>query len=131
MTVVDALPFMVKCRLTRMPSQPFMSAIYSNPIILKPHSRDSKNRPNNSSESNVSLQFIMKCALTRMPNQPFILTLYSNLIVETRKDGQAARTQIQLAGKNNPTLIERYFIYVSQETAKKLKSESGGLDLVG
>jgi hypothetical protein len=40
-----------------------------------------------------------------------------------RKDGQAARTQIQLATKNSPSLVERYFIYVSQDVAKKLKSE--------
>jgi hypothetical protein len=43
--------------------------------------------------------------------------------VQVRKDGQAARTQIQLATKNSPSLVERYFIYVSQDVAKKLKSE--------
>lgn len=38
---------------------------------------------------------------------------------------QAARTQLQLAAKANPTLLDRYFIYVALETAKKLKSEGG------
>eukprot|EP00883_Tetradesmus_obliquus_P002715 jgi/Sobl393_1/12921/SZX78204.1 len=76
-------------------------------------------------------EFIMKCAMARLPNQPYLLTIYSNFIIEVRKDGQAARTQIQLAGKNSPSLVERYFIYVSQDVAKKLKSESEGLDLIG
>jgi hypothetical protein len=43
--------------------------------------------------------------------------------MQVRKDGQGARTQIQLATKNSPSLVERYFIYVSQDVAKKLKSE--------
>lgn len=63
--------------------------------------------------------------MARMPNNPYILTVYSNFIVETRRDGQAARTQLQLAQKANPNLLDRYFIYVAQETAKKLKSEGG------
>jgi hypothetical protein len=47
----------------------------------------------------------------------------ATLQLQVRKDGQAARTQIQLATKNSPSLVERYFIYVSQDVAKKLKSE--------
>jgi hypothetical protein len=43
--------------------------------------------------------------------------------LQVRKDGQGARTQIQLATKSSPSLVERYFIYVSQDVAKKLKSE--------
>ncbi|KAF8055488.1 tmcC [Scenedesmus sp. PABB004] len=75
--------------------------------------------------------FILRCAMARLPGSATLLTLQSNFIIETRKDGQAARTQLQLAAKAAPALVERYFIYVSQEVAKKLKSESEGLDLVG
>lgn len=56
---------------------------------------------------------------------------YANFLIETKKDGQGSRTQLQLATKNNPGLVERYFIYVSQELAKKLKNEGDGLDLMG
>lgn len=73
--------------------------------------------------------------MARLPNNPYMLTLFANFIIEVRKDGQAARTQLQLAVKANPTLLDRYFIYVAQETAKKLKSEGGegmrGRDLDG
>jgi hypothetical protein len=51
------------------------------------------------------------------------VTLAGRSSLQVRKDGQGARTQIQLASKNSPGLIERYFIYVSQDVAKKLKSE--------
>lgn len=44
---------------------------------------------------------------------------------------QAARTQLQLATKNNPSLVERYAIYVCSELAKRLKTDSDGLDLLG
>jgi len=30
---------------------------------------------------------------------------------QARRDGQAARTQLQLAAKAQPSLIERYFIF--------------------
>ena len=42
---------------------------------------------------------------------------------------RCARTQ--LAAKNSPNVIERYFIFVSQELAKKLKTDGDGLDLMG
>jgi len=57
------------------------------------------------------LQFILKCAMARIPNHPYLMTLYSNFIVEVRKDGSAARTQLQLAAKAGPNLLDRYFIY--------------------
>lgn len=56
--------------------------------------------------------------------------MYANFMIEVNKDGQASRTQLQLASKNNPGFIDRYFIYVSQELAKKLRTESDGLDLL-
>jgi hypothetical protein len=58
--------------------------------------------------------------------------LYANFLIEARKDGQGARTNLQLASKNSPNLIDRYFIYASQELSKTLKSEQqGGYDLSG
>lgn len=60
-----------------------------------------------------------------------LMTLYSNLTFELLKDGIRSRTQLQLAIKNKPTLVERYFIYMSQETIKRLKTDAEGLDLVG
>jgi hypothetical protein len=53
------------------------------------------------------LQFLLKVAMARLPNNPYLLTLYSNFIIETRRDGQAARTQLQLAIKANPSLLDR------------------------
>jgi hypothetical protein len=61
--------------------------------------------------------------MARLPNNPYVLTMFANFIIESRRDGQAARTQLQLAVKASPNLLDRYFIYVAQETAKKLKSE--------
>lgn len=60
-----------------------------------------------------------------------MLLLYANFLVEVRKDGQSARTQLQLAVKHNPTIIERYFIYVTGELVKGLKAEGAGMDLLG
>lgn len=74
---------------------------------------------------------MMKCAMARLPNQPTLMCLYSNFILESRKDAQAARTQLQLAAKNSPGMIERYLIYVSQKYAARLKSDSDALDLIG
>jgi hypothetical protein len=68
-------------------------------------------------------EFILKVAMARLPNNPYLLTLLAHTIIETRRDGQAARTQLQLAVKASPGLLDRFFIYVAQETTKKLKSE--------
>lgn len=53
------------------------------------------------------LQFLLKVAMARLPNNSYLLTLYSNFIIETRRDGQAARTQLQLAIKASPSLLDR------------------------
>ena len=42
------------------------------------------------------------------PNNPTLLILYANFLLEVRKDGPAARTQLQLASKHSPTLLQRY-----------------------
>lgn len=78
-----------------------------------------------------TVQFIIRCAMARLPNQPALLTLYSHFLVDARRDGQTARTQLQLAVKASPSLFDRYFIYACTEAGKKLKSESDGLDLLG
>lgn len=73
----------------------------------------------------------LQAGMARVTNCPTLLTTYANFLLEAKKDGQASRTQLQLATKNNPSLFERYFIYVSQELAKKLNTENDGLDLLG
>lgn len=63
----------------------------------------------------------LQCGMARMGNNPALLTMYSNFMIEARKDGQAARTQLQLAQKANPSLLDNYNIYVAQQLAKQLK----------
>ncbi|GBF92718.1 hypothetical protein Rsub_05087, partial [Raphidocelis subcapitata] len=76
-------------------------------------------------------EFILKCGHARFPNNPALLIASANLHIAVRNDGQAARTQLQLAVKSQPSLIERYFIYQTQDQTKRLKDEGGGLDLMG
>jgi len=59
--------------------------------------------------------------MARMPSNPALLILYANYLIEARKDGQAARTQLQLAQKANPSILDNYNIYVVQQLAKQLK----------
>lgn len=47
--------------------------------------------------------------------------MHANFLIEVRKDGQAARTQMQLAQKADPGLLDNYNIYVAQQLAKSLK----------
>lgn len=42
------------------------------------------------------------------PTDAFLLILYANFLLEVRKDAPAARTQLQLALKHMPTLVQRY-----------------------
>ena len=42
------------------------------------------------------------------PNNPYLHILYANFLLEVRKDGPAARTQLQLASKHSPNLVYRY-----------------------
>jgi hypothetical protein len=64
---------------------------------------------------------MVQCAIAHMGNNPFLLVMHANFLVEVRKDGQAARTQMQLAQKANPSLLDNYNIYVVQQLAKGLK----------
>jgi hypothetical protein len=63
----------------------------------------------------------LQCAMARMPGNPGLLVMHANFLIEVRKDGQAARTQMQLAQKSNPGLLDSYNIYVAQQLAKSLK----------
>jgi hypothetical protein len=47
-----------------------------------------------------------------------------------RKDGQGARTHLQLASKNGPSLFERYAIFAGGEAVRRLKDGAeGGMDM--
>ncbi|KAG2497251.1 hypothetical protein HYH03_004835 [Edaphochlamys debaryana] len=73
---------------------------------------------------------IIKAGMRVFPNTPFLLILYANFLLEVRKDGPASRTQLQLASKHSPSLIERYQIFCTSEASKRLKdSQDGGMDL--
>jgi hypothetical protein len=67
------------------------------------------------------LQLLLQCAMARLPDNPALLVMHANFLIEVRKDGQAARTQMQLAQKANPSLLDNYNIYVAQQLAKSLK----------
>jgi hypothetical protein len=60
-----------------------------------------------------------------MPNNPSLLVVLASFMLEARADGQGARTQLQLAQKTNPSLIETYSIYACQQLAKKLQPGEG------
>lgn len=49
--------------------------------------------------------------MARFPNNAALLVASANVHIVVRHDGQAARTQLQLAVKASPSLIERYFIF--------------------
>ncbi|KAG2443224.1 hypothetical protein HYH02_009297 [Chlamydomonas schloesseri] len=73
---------------------------------------------------------IIKAGMQLFPTDPFLLILYANFLLEVRKDGPAARTQLQLALKHMPTLVQRYQIFCTGEASKRLKdSQDGGMDL--
>jgi hypothetical protein len=64
---------------------------------------------------------LSQCAMARMGDNPLLLVVHANFLIEVRKDGQAARTQMQLAQKANPSMLDNYNIYVAQQLAKSLK----------
>jgi hypothetical protein len=77
-----------------------------------------------------SVSFLLQCGMVLLPNNAYILIMYANFLIEVRKDGQGARTHLQLASKNNPSLIESYAIYACSEQLKKLKDGAdGGMDM--
>ncbi|PNW74156.1 hypothetical protein CHLRE_13g587550v5 [Chlamydomonas reinhardtii] len=73
---------------------------------------------------------IIKAGMHTFPTDAFLLILYANFLLEVRKDAPAARTQLQLALKHMPTLVQRYQIFCTGEASKRLKdSQDGGMDL--
>ncbi|KAG2424794.1 hypothetical protein HXX76_014218 [Chlamydomonas incerta] len=76
---------------------------------------------------------IIKCGLAMFPGNVGLLILHANFLMEVKHDGPAARTALQLALKGGPSLIQRYQIFSSAETSKRLKEgaegHGGGLDL--
>ncbi|GIL74346.1 hypothetical protein Vretifemale_4273, partial [Volvox reticuliferus] len=73
---------------------------------------------------------VIRAGMLTFPNSPFLYVLYANFLLEVRKDGPAARTQLQLAAKHGPSLVERYQIYCTLEASKRLKDgRDGGMDL--
>ncbi|KAG2487340.1 hypothetical protein HYH03_014056 [Edaphochlamys debaryana] len=73
---------------------------------------------------------IIKAGIQTYPNKPFLLILYANFVLEVKKDGPASRTQLQLASKASPNMVERYQVFCTSEASKRLKdSQEGGMDL--
>ncbi|GLI60701.1 hypothetical protein VaNZ11_002794 [Volvox africanus] len=73
---------------------------------------------------------IIKAGLQSFPNATHLLILYANFVLEVRRDGPAARTQLQLAAKHSPNIIQRYQIFCTNEASKRLKgSQQDCMDL--
>ncbi|KAG2443203.1 hypothetical protein HYH02_009280 [Chlamydomonas schloesseri] len=73
---------------------------------------------------------IIKAGMRLFNNNAYLHILYANFLLEVRKDGPAARTQLQLASKYSPNLVYRYQIFCTGEASKRLKdSQDGGMDL--
>ncbi|GBF95600.1 hypothetical protein Rsub_08582 [Raphidocelis subcapitata] len=56
---------------------------------------------------------------------------FGEFVLTARRDGQAARTQLQQASRGALGLLESYYHYKTQDLSKRLKDDSGGLDLAG
>ncbi|KXZ45821.1 hypothetical protein GPECTOR_50g615 [Gonium pectorale] len=75
-------------------------------------------------------EIIIKAGMQAFRNNPYLLIVYANFLLEVRKDGPAARTQLQLAAKHSPSLVEKYQVFCTDEASKRLKdSQDGGMDL--
>lgn len=59
--------------------------------------------------------------MARLPSNPALLVMYASFLIEVRKDGQGARTQLQLAQKANPSWLDTFNIYVAQQLSKQLR----------
>ena len=53
-------------------------------------------------------ELVIKAGMAVFPNNTAILILYANFLKEVRKDGPSSRTQLLLAGKSQPSLVQRY-----------------------
>ncbi|GIM12312.1 hypothetical protein Vretimale_15676, partial [Volvox reticuliferus] len=73
---------------------------------------------------------VLKAGMLAFSNNPYLLILYANFLLEVRKDGPAARTQLQLASKHMPSVVQRYQVFCTHEASKRLKdSQECGMDL--
>lgn len=54
-----------------------------------------------------------QAGMARFPNDPSILLAYANYVIHAKKEPRAARQQLQLAVKGDPSIIERYNIFAA------------------
>jgi hypothetical protein len=66
------------------------------------------------------MSMLLQSGMARLPGDPALLVMYANFLI-VHKDGQAARTQMQMAQRAQPSLLGLYNIYVAQQLAKQLK----------
>lgn len=62
-----------------------------------------------------------QCGMARLPNNAALLVMFTNFLIESRQDAQGARTQLQLAAKASPSLLDNFNLFVAQQLAKALK----------
>ncbi|GLC57759.1 hypothetical protein PLESTB_001261700 [Pleodorina starrii] len=75
-------------------------------------------------------EMVIKCGMAIFPGHVELLILNANFLMEIKRDGPAARTQLQLALKGGPSLVQRYEIFSTIENSKRLKDgQEGQLDL--
>lgn len=76
-------------------------------------------------------ELVVKVAKARSPSSAYLLVLQANYQLNVLHDGPAARTQLQLALKNSPSMLLRFQIYATTEISKLTKDGAeGSLDLV-
>lgn len=60
-----------------------------------------------------SLCMAAQVGMAKFPDSTAILLLYANYIIHVRKEPRSARTQLQLAAKHEPGVVERYMIFAA------------------
>lgn len=73
---------------------------------------------------------IIFCGLNIFPTRPAVHILNASFLMQVRGDVQGCRTHLQLAGKHNPDLLERYFLFAAHEMAKRFKERDMGMDMM-
>lgn len=61
-----------------------------------------------------------QAGLARFPNNPTILLVYANYVIHVKKEPRAARQQLQLAGKCDPDVIERYNLFAANVSMARM-----------
>lgn len=67
----------------------------------------------------------LQSGMARLPGNPSLLVMYANFWI-VHSEGQAARTQLQLAQKSNPSLLDKYNMYVAQQLSKQMQGGEQG-----